>query len=212
MPALRRYLAAGLLIWIPLGVTILIIKFLVDLMDQTLLLLPDSVRPDMLLGHRIPGLGVVFTVVVVLVTGVVVTNLLGRQLLLWGEKLLGRIPLVRTIYTSAKKVTETIFSSGGKSFRKVVMVEYPRREMWTLAFMTGEGAGEVEAHTGEKMVNIFIPTTPNPTSGFVLMVPAKDVIELAMSTDEGLRMILSAGVVGPEHRKNALPGADVARR
>lgn len=212
MPALRRYLAAGLLIWIPLGITILIIKFLVDLMDQTLLLLPDSVRPDVLLGHHIPGLGVVFTVVVVLVTGVVVTNLLGRQLLHWGEQLLGRIPLVRTIYTSAKKVTETIFSSGGKSFRKVVMVEYPRREMWTLAFMTGDGAGEVEAHTGEKMVNVFIPTTPNPTSGFVLMVPAKDVIELSMSTDEGLRMILSAGVVGPANRKDSLPGVNVVRR
>jgi uncharacterized membrane protein len=212
VPALRRYLAAGLLIWIPLGVTILIIKFLVDLMDQTLLLLPDSVRPDVLLRHHIPGLGVVFTVLVVLITGVVVTNLLGRQLLHWGEQLLGRIPLVRTIYTSAKKVTETIFSSGGKSFRKVVMVEYPRREMWSLAFMTGDGAGEVEAHTGEKMVNVFIPTTPNPTSGFVLMVPVKDVIELSMSTDEGLRMILSAGVVGPENRKDALPGVNVVRR
>ena len=201
MPALRRYLAAGLLIWVPLGVTILIIKFLVDVMDQTLLLLPSAVRPEVLLGHRIPGLGVVFTVVVVIFTGMIVTNLFGRKLLQWGELLLNRIPLVRTIYTSAKKITETIFSSSGKSFRKVVMVEYPRREMWTLAFMTGDGAREVEAHTGEKMVNVFIPTTPNPTSGFVLMVPQKDVIELSMSTDEGLRMILSAGVVGPEDKK-----------
>lgn len=201
MPAFRRYLAAGLLIWVPLGVTILIIKFLVDLMDQTLLLLPSAVRPDALLGQHIPGLGVVFTIVVVLVSGMIVTNFFGRRLLQWGEQLLNRIPLVRTIYTSAKKITETIFSSGGKSFRKVVMVEYPRREMWTLAFLTGDGAGEVETRTGEKMVNVFIPTTPNPTSGYVLMVPRKDVIELSMSTDDGLRMILSAGVVGPEEKK-----------
>lgn len=201
IPALRRYLAAGLLIWVPLGVTILAIKFLVDLMDQTLLLLPSSVRPDALLGHHIPGLGIVFTAVIVIVTGIIVTNLFGRQLLYWGEQLLNRIPLVRTIYTSVKKITETIFSAGGKSFRRVVMVEYPRREIWTLAFLTGDGADEVEAHTGERMVNVFIPTTPNPTSGFVLMVPRKDVIELSMSTDEGLRMILSAGVVGPEDRQ-----------
>lgn len=212
MPALRRYLAAGLLIWVPLGITILIIKFLVDMMDQTLLLLPDELRPDVLLGHRIPGLGVVFTVVVVIGTGMVVTNLVGRRLLQWGEQLLNRIPLVRTIYTSAKKVTETLFSSGGKSFRKVVMVEYPRRDMWTLAFMTGEGAGEVEARTGEKMVNVFVPTTPNPTSGFVLMVPRKDVIELSMSTDDGLRMILSAGVVGPEDKKKKIVGKGAVRR
>ena len=205
IPVVRRYLAAGLLIWVPLGVTILIIKFLVDLMDQTLLLLPNEWRPESWFGHRIPGLGVVFTFVVVIVSGIIVTNLFGRQLLLWGEQLLNRIPLVRTIYTSAKKITETIFSSSGKSFRKVVMVEYPRRDMWTLAFMTGDGIGEVEKHTGESMVNIFIPTTPNPTSGFVFMVPRKDVIELSMSTDEGLRVILSAGVVSPENKKDALP-------
>ena len=189
IPAVRRYLAAGLLIWVPLGVTILIIKFLVDLMDQTLLLLPSTLRPEAWFGYRIPGLGVVFAFLVVIVSGIIVTNLFGRQLLYWGEQLLNRIPLVRTIYTSAKKITETIFSSSGKSFRKVVMVEYPRREMWTLAFMTGDGVAEVEKRTGESMVNVFIPTTPNPTSGFVLMVPRKDVIELSMSTDEGLRMI-----------------------
>jgi uncharacterized membrane protein len=211
IPAVRRYLAAGLLIWVPLGVTILIIKFLVDLMDQTLLLLPSSLRPETWFGYRIPGLGVVFTFAVVIVSGMIVTNLFGRQLLHWGERLLNRIPLVRTIYTSAKKITETIFSGSGKSFRKVVMVEYPRREMWTLAFLTGDGIGEVEAHTGESMVNIFIPTTPNPTSGFVFMVPRKDVIELSMSTDEGLRMILSAGVVSPEAKKEALPQSEASR-
>lgn len=204
MHALRRYLAAGLLVWVPLGVTLLIIKFLVDLMDQTLLLLPQSLRPDVLLGQRIPGFGILLTAAIVIGTGMIVSNLFGRQLVLFGEKLLNRIPLVRTVYTSVKKITETIFSGSGKSFRKVVMVQYPRLGMWSLAFLTGDGAAEVEAHTGSDMVNVFIPTTPNPTSGFVLMVPRKDVIELSMSTDEGLRMILSAGVVVPESQKAAL--------
>lgn len=199
--ALRRYLAAGLLVWVPLGITLLIIKFLVDLMDQTLVLLPQALRPDTWLGVRIPGFGILLTAAIVLVTGIVVTNLLGRQLVRLGEAVLSRIPLVRTIYTSAKKITETIFSGTGKSFRKVVMVEYPRRGMWTLAFLTGDAPGEAETHTGEEMVNVFIPTTPNPTSGFVFIVPRKDIVELAMSTDEGLRMILSAGVVSPENRR-----------
>lgn len=204
MAALRRYLAAGLLVWVPLGVTLLIVKFLVDLMDQTLLLLPQSLRPDTWLGWRIPGFGILLTAAVVIVTGLVVTNLLGRQLVNLGEAVLNRIPLVRTIYTSAKKITETIFSGTGKSFRKVVMVEYPRRGMWTLAFLTGDAPGEVESRTGVEMVNVFIPTTPNPTSGFVFIVPRKDVLELAMSTDEGLRMILSAGVVVPDAPRLAL--------
>ncbi|HEY8553854.1 MAG TPA: DUF502 domain-containing protein [Burkholderiales bacterium] len=199
--ALRRYLAAGLLVWVPLGITLLFIKFLVDLMDQTLLLLPEGLRPEAWLSFRVPGFGILLTAAVVLLTGMVATNLFGRQLVHLGERLLNRIPLVRTIYTSAKKITETIFSGGGKSFRKVVMVEYPRRGMWSLAFLTGEGAAAVEAHTGQEMVNVFIPTTPNPTSGFVLMVPRQDVVELAMTTDEGLRLILSAGVVVPEGRR-----------
>ena len=210
MPALRRYLAAGLLIWVPLGVTLLIIKFLVDVMDQTLLLLPEAIRPETLFGFRIPGLGIVLTAVIVLASGMVARNLFGRQVVHLGERLLNRIPLVRTIYTSAKKITETIFS-GGKSFRKVVMVEYPRKDMWSLAFLTGDGAPEVEAYTGQSMVNVFIPTTPNPTSGFFLMVPRRDVIELSMSTDEGLRMILSAGVVVPDEVKPALAQAGTVR-
>lgn len=198
MTALRRYLAAGLLIWIPLGVTILVITFLVDVIDRTLLLLPPSVRPEALLGFRIPGLGIVLTAVVVLVSGVVVTNLLGQQLFAWGEALLGRIPLVRTLYTSVKKLTETIVNGTGRSFRRVALVEYPRAGMWTLAFITGDGAEEIERRTGRELVNVFVPTTPNPTSGFMLVVPRADVIELEMTTDEGLRMILSFGVVVPE--------------
>lgn len=201
MAALRRYLMAGLLVWVPLGVTLLIVAFLVDLMDQTLRLLPESIQPENVLGFRIPGLGAVLTAVIVFVTGMIVTNLFGMQLFNIGERILQRIPLVRSIYASVKQVTESMFSSG-KSFRKVVLVEYPRKGMWSLAFQTGTGAEEVRDKTGRDVTNVFIPTTPNPTSGFFLMVPREDVIELDMSVDDGLKMLLSVGVVVPEPRKD----------
>jgi uncharacterized membrane protein len=201
MAALRRYLVAGLLVWVPVGVTMLIVGFLVDLMDRTLLLLPDSLQPERLLGFRIPGLGLVLTAVIVFVTGVIVTNLFGMRLVKIGERLLQRIPLVRSIYASVKQVTQSLFSSG-KSFRKVVLVEYPRKGMWSLAFQTGVGAGEISSKTGKSIANVFIPTTPNPTSGFFLMVPHEDVIELDMSVDDGLKMLLSVGVVIPEDKKD----------
>lgn len=208
MGTLRRYLVAGLLVWVPLGVTLLILAFLLDLMDRTLVLLPESIQPENLLGFRIPGLGLVLTVLVVLATGMIVTNLFGMQLFTIGERILQRIPLVRSIYASVKQVTESMFSSG-KSFRKVVLVEYPRKGMWSLAFQTGSGADEVRSKTGQEIVNIFIPTTPNPTSGFFLMVPRHDVIELDMTVDQGLKMLLSVGVVVPEFKKvtHAMPPA-----
>lgn len=197
MGALRRYLVAGLLVWVPLGVTVLIIKFLVDLMDQTLLLLPEHARPDYLLGFRIPGLGMVLTAVVVLGTGMVMTNLFGRRLLRMGESLLDRIPVVRGIYGAVKQLTQTMFSGSGKSFRKVVLVPYPHPQAWTLAFVTGEGTREINDKTAQEIVYVFVPTTPNPTSGFFLMFPRASVIELDMSVDEGLKMLLSVGVVQP---------------
>ena len=200
MVTLRRYLMAGLLVWVPLGVTLLIVAFLVDLMDQTLLLLPEAIQPENLLGFRIPGLGLVLTAVVVLVTGMIVTNLFGMQLFTIGERILQRIPLVRSIYASVKQVTESMFSSG-KSFRKVVLVQYPHKGSWTLAFQTGTGAEEIRQKTGKDIANIFVPTTPNPTSGFFLMVPREDVIELDMSVDDGLKMLLSVGVVVPLPKK-----------
>ena len=210
MAALRRYLMAGLLVWVPLGVTLLIVAFLVDLMDQTLRLLPGSLQPENLLGFRIPGLGAVLTAVIVFVTGMIVTNLFGQQLFTIGERILQRIPLVRSIYASVKQVTESMFSSG-KSFRKVVLVEYPRKGMWSLAFQTGTGAEEVRDKTGREVTNIFIPTTPNPTSGFFLMVPREEVIELDMSVDDGLKMLLSVGVVVPESKKDKVIDPRVRR-
>ncbi|MGE5240769.1 MAG: DUF502 domain-containing protein [Bacteroidota bacterium] len=201
MGTLRRYLVAGLLVWVPLGVTLLIVGFLVDLMDQTLLLLPESIQPENLLGYRIPGLGLVLTAVVVLVTGMIVTNLFGKQLITLGEQMVRRIPVVRSIYGAVKQVTESMFSSG-KSFRKVVLVEYPRKGMWSLAFQTANGAEEINDKTGQEITNVFIPTTPNPTSGFFLMVPRAEVIELDMSIDDGLKMLLSVGVVVPARKKS----------
>lgn len=201
---LRRYLIAGLLIWLPLGVTVLVIKLLVDVMDGTLLLLPERYHPDALLGFHLPGLGVVLSITVVLVTGMVVANLFGRRLVEIWEGILARIPLVRSIYAGVKQVAETLFSSNGQSFRKVLLIEYPRRGLWTLAFQTGNGVGEAQTRTGEDVVNVYVPTTPNPTSGFFLMVPRRDVVELDMSVDEGLKMIISMGVVVPEWRKNTV--------
>jgi uncharacterized membrane protein len=204
MGVLRRYLIAGLLVWVPLGVTLLIIKFLIDVMDGFLLLLPGALQPEQLFGFGIPGLGAVLLVLLVFATGMVVTNLFGRQLVNVGERVLARIPLVRSIYGAVKQVTETLFSSSGKSFRRVVLVEYPHKGAWTLAFQTGAGAGEVRAKLGREVVNVFVPTTPNPTSGFFLMVPREDVIELDMSVDDGLKMLLSVGVVLPKEKSDAL--------
>ena len=203
MGRLRRYLVAGLLVWIPLGVTLLVITFLVDTMDGTLRLLPEVWRPEHLLGFRIPGLGALLTLAVVLLTGMIVSNLFGRELVRVWERVLNRIPLVRSIYSGVKQITESLFTSGAKSFRKVALVPYPHANSWTLAFLTGEGSPEARTKTGKELVSVFVPTTPNPTSGFFLMVPRETMIELDMSVDDGLKMLLSVGVVVPEHKKAA---------
>ena len=200
MGNLRRYLIAGLLVWLPIVVTVLILKFLVDVVDRSLLLLPVATQPENLIGFRIPGLGFLLSGVVLLVTGMVVTNLLGSNMVKLWEGLLARIPVVRAIYSASKQLTETLFSGSGKSFRKVVMVRYPHPGMWTLAFLTGDGMAEANRKTGRDLVNIFVPTTPNPTSGFFLMVAREDMIELDMPVDVGIKLILSAGAVAPEHK------------
>jgi uncharacterized membrane protein len=195
---MKRYLIAGLLVWVPLGVTFMVIKFLVDLLDKSMLLIPPSYRPEALLGMHIPGLGVVISAIIVLSTGMFVAHFFGNKLIAVWERFLARIPLVRTIYISVKQLLETIFSSTGQSFRKVLLIEYPRRGVWTLALQASADAGEAQARTGMEVINVFVPTTPNPTSGFFLIVPKKDVIELDMSVDDGLKMIMSAGVVVPK--------------
>ncbi len=197
MAHLRRYLVAGLLVWLPILVTVLVLKFLIDLVDSSLLLLPAAIQPEGLIGFRIPGLGILLSGAVLLVTGMVVTNLFGRGMVKLWEGLLGRIPFVRAIYSASKQLAETLFGGTGKSFRKVVMVRYPHAGAWALAFLTGDGLAEASARAGRDLVNVFVPTTPNPTSGFFIMVPREEMIELEMSVDTGIRLILSAGAVVP---------------
>ncbi|MDX1336227.1 MAG: DUF502 domain-containing protein [Gammaproteobacteria bacterium] len=195
MQALRRYLIAGLLVWVPLGITVLVISVMVGMMDQTILLIPPQWRPEALLGFNIPGLGVVLVLGIVLLTGMIVANILGRKLVGLWDAILARIPLVRNIHSAVKQVMETILNSGSQSFRKVLLIEYPRKGIWTLAFQTGEVSGEIRNKTGMPVVTVFVPTTPNPTSGFVLVVPKDELIELDMSVEEGLKLIMSLGVV-----------------
>jgi len=198
---LRRYLIAGILIWVPVGVTYLVLRLVIDLMDRILLVLPEAYRPDTLLGFRIPGLGVFLTLLLLVVTGFLMANFVGRRLVARWESLLARIPLVSPIYTGAKKISETILSDQGQAFRKVLLIEYPRRGIWSLAFLTARELGEVQARTGKEMACVFVPTTPNPTSGYLIMVPRDETVVLDMSVEEAFRMIVSLGVVVPDWRE-----------
>lgn len=194
----RTRFISGLLVWIPILVTFLVLRFLLDLLGQSLSLLPAKYQPDVLLGFHIPGIGVVITLLVIFFTGVLVTNFMGRRFIQWGDAIVARIPLVRSIYTGVKQVTETMFTPGSQSFRKVLLVEFPREGVWSIAFQTGEGSKDVEnVLNSESMVSFFIPTTPNPTSGFLMMAPKSKVIELDMSVDQALKFVISLGVVQP---------------
>ncbi len=194
---IRRYVIGGLLVWIPIIVTLFVIRFLVDLLDGMMAFLPEGYQPDNLFGVHIPGLGVIFAVVVVLATGLIVTNVLGRRLVSLGEAILAKIPLVRSIYHAVKQVMETLFSSGSDSFRSVWLVEYPRKGLWSIAFQTAIVSDTLTEHTDKDMIAIFIPTTPNPTSGFLMMTPKEDAIELDMSVEEALKLVISLGVMQP---------------
>lgn len=201
---MRKYLIAGLLVWMPLGITFLVIRAIVGFLDKSLLLLPEAYQPDTLLGFHLPGLGVVLAVVLVLTTGMIMANLLGRRLVNAWESLLSRIPLVRTLYAGIKQIMEAVLATDAKSFRRVLLVEYPRKGVWSLAFMTTDQLGEVQQKTETDVIGVFIPTTPNPTSGFVLMVPADEVIELDMTVEQGLTMIISMGTVVPDWQKQEI--------
>ncbi len=195
---LRRYLVAGLLVWLPVGVTILVFGVLLDLMDRVLVLIPEAYRPETLLGFRIPGLGVVLALAVLFVTGVLVANLLGRQLVLWYEGLLARIPLVRSVYGGVKTFAAVLLSDTGLSFKKVLLIEYPRRGVYRIALQTSDTVAEIAAATGKHVVTAFVPTTPNATSGFIVFVPREETVELTMTVEEALKLIVSLGVVVPE--------------
>ena len=206
MPALKKYFITGLLIWVPLVITVWVLKLIVGTMDQSLLLLPAALRPETYTGFAIPGIGSILTVAVVLVTGLVTANIIGQRLVRFWDAVLGRIPVVKSIYYSVKQVSDTLFSSNGEAFRKALLVEYPRKGSWTIAFLTGAPGGAPARHLGPDYVSIYVPTTPNPTSGFFLMLPRADVVELDMSVDDALKYIISMGVVAPPD-KSAAPAA-----
>jgi uncharacterized membrane protein len=203
---LKKYFITGLLIWVPLGITIWVLSLIVRSMDQSLLLLPAAIRPENLLGIYIPGIGALLTLLVVFLTGVVAANIIGQRLIVFWEGALSRIPVVKSIYYSVKQVSDTLFSSSGEAFRKALLVEYPRPGCWTIAFLTGQPGGDVVNHLPGEHISIYVPTTPNPTSGYFLMVPKKDVVELDMTVDEALKYIISMGVVSPpNHTRTELP-------
>ena len=194
---MKRYLIAGLLVWVPLGITIWVLHFLLTSLDQILLVLPESVQPRRLFGFDIPGLGVVLAFVILLLTGVVAANFLGARLIGAWESVLGRIPFVKSIYSSVKQVSDTLLSSKGNAFRKALLVEFPREGSWTIAFMTGTPASTVAPYLPGEHISVYVPTTPNPTGGYFLMLPRSKVRELDMTVDEALKYIISMGVVAP---------------
>ncbi len=201
----KKYLLTGLLVWVPLGITIWVLKLTISTMDQTLLLLPNILQPDKLLGIHIPGLGVILTVAVVAGTGLLARNVFGQRLLRYWDGLLRRIPFVNAIYKSVKQVSDTLLSSDGQAFRKVLLVRYPHPEAWSLAFQTSVASGEVASHLNGEYVGVFIPTTPSPVNGFYFYVRRADTIELDISVDVALKSIISMGVVAPV--ANALPAS-----
>lgn len=194
---MKKYIITGLLIWIPLVITIWVLKLVVETLDQTLLLLPPEWRSEHLLGVHIPGLGVVLTVLIVVATGVFSANIIGGRLVRVWHYALNRIPVVSSIYSSVKQVSDTLFASGGQAFRKALLVQWPHEGMWTIAFMTGVPGGDVANHLQGDFVSVYVPTTPNPTGGYFVMLRRADVVELEMSVDEALKYIISMGVVAP---------------
>ena len=194
---MKKYFITGLLIWIPLVITIWVLKLVVDMLDQTLLLLPLALRTESWLGFHMPGMGVLLTLLIVFLTGAVTANLIGQRLVHFWHEILHRIPVVSSIYSSVKQVSDTLFSSSGEAFRKALLVQWPREGMWTIAFLTGVPGGDITRHLQGDYVSVYVPTTPNPTGGYFVMMPRKDVIELDMSVDTALKYVISMGVASP---------------
>jgi len=198
MGTLRKYIIAGLLVWLPLAATVVIVKLVVDLLDKIILLLPPNWQPETVLGFSIPGFGIILAIFILLITGMLAANLFGRRLVALWEAILNRIPLVRSIYNSVKQISTTILDSNGKSFRKVVMLQYPRKGIWSIGFLTNEDVSTEIESLSDDLVAVFVPTTPNPTSGFIIMAPREDITELDMTVEEGFKFIISMGVITPD--------------
>ena len=194
---MKKYFITGLLIWIPLVITIWVLKLVVDMLDQSLLLLPQALRTESWLGVHVPGMGVLLTLLIVLLTGTITANIVGQRLVHFWHEILHRIPVVNSIYSSVKQVSDTLFSSSGEAFRKALLVQWPREGMWTIAFLTGTPGGDVNRHLQGDYVSVYVPTTPNPTGGYFVMMRREDVIELDMSVDTALKYVISMGVASP---------------
>jgi uncharacterized membrane protein len=201
----KKYFLAGLLIWVPVAVTFWVLQMVIGTLDKSLWLIPAPWRPHNQLGFDIPGLGAVLTLLIIFITGVIAANIFGQQMVGWWDQLLNRIPVVNTVYKSVKQVSDTLLSPNGQAFRKAVLVQYPRQGTWTIAFVTGSPAGEIAEYLQKEHVSVYVPTTPNPTSGFFLMLPKTDIVELEMSVDEALKYVISMGVVVPTAQAEALP-------
>jgi len=194
---IKRYFITGLLIWVPLVITAWVLSIIISALDQSLQLLPEAVHPRNLVGFSIPGVGALLTLAMILLTGFLATNIIGQKLVVWWDKLLSRIPVVNSVYKAVKQVSDTLFAPNGNAFRKALLIQYPRQGLWTIAFLTGAPGGDIRNHLPGDFVSVYVPTTPNPTSGFFLMLPRQDVVELDMSIDEALKYIISMGVVAP---------------
>jgi uncharacterized membrane protein len=198
---MRKYFITGLLVLVPLSITLWVLHLIVGTLDQSLLLMPEKWRPESMLGFYLPGLGTILTLLIILLTGLVTRNFFGNRLLQWWELLLNRIPVVNSIYSSVKQVSDTLLSPSGNAFRKAVLIQYPHANCWTIAFQTGVPGGDVKTHLQGDYISVYVPTTPNPTSGFFLMLRRTDAIELEMTVDEALKYIISMGVVTPAEHK-----------
>jgi uncharacterized membrane protein len=198
MAAVRKWLLAGLLVIVPVAITVAVLRWIIDTLDQTLLILPEAWQPDRLIGVHIPGFGVLLTLAILLLVGAVASNFIGKKLVRLGDAIVTRIPVVRSIYSSVKQVSDTLFSESGNAFRTAVLVQWPREGVWTIGFVTGTPGGDVTNYLrGEEFVSVYVPTTPNPTGGYFVMLRKSDCIELKMSVDDALKYVVSMGVVAP---------------
>jgi len=195
---MKKYFITGLLVLVPLFITVWVITSLIGMMDQSLLLLPLEWRPKNVIGFELPGIGALLTLLIIFVTGLIATNIFGQQIILWWELLLSRVPVVKSIYASVKQVSDTLFSDSGNAFRQAVLIQFPHQGAWTIAFITGQPSGDVANHLQGDFVSVYVPTTPNPTGGYFIMLPKETVIYLDMSVDEALKYIISMGVVAPK--------------
>jgi uncharacterized membrane protein len=198
MSALRKWFVAGLLVIVPVAVTLSVLQWIIGTLDSTLQILPQGWHPDRLIGFHIPGFGVLLTLAILLIVGAVVSNFVGRKLVSWGDRLVTRIPVVRSIYSSVKQVSDTLFSESGNAFRTAVLVQWPRPDVWTIGFVTGAPGGDVTNYLVGDYVSVYVPTTPNPTGGYFVMLRKSDCIELKMTVDEALKYVISMGVVSPK--------------